>query len=259
MAGRLSIVVLGNSLTFLQTPQRRRRDQGTYGEVLQELLAQAGVEADMHLEGRWFDFIDKGLGRYQESVRSHQPDVLIVQYGLNESQPWLAPVWLIRHLTTRHQTVTPLALWYRRVVAGRVWRVLRAYRRAASPRVGTRTWQMTPQRFAGKLQKLISNVRIELKPLVLVLDITAPGPLLTHFLPGMEERHALYQQVIRRVVDGFDSAEVRLVEVSKVVDELGFEVAAPDSMHFSVVGHRRVGELLAAEVLSWLQATPPRC
>ena len=86
----LSIVVLGNSMTFTQLPHRDP-GVGTYGEVLRDQLAAAGVAANLHLEGRWFEFVHAGLRRYEPSVRAHVPDVLIIQYGLNESQPYLVP------------------------------------------------------------------------------------------------------------------------------------------------------------------------
>src|SRR3954454_9656488 len=87
----LSVVVIGNSLTFDQVPPRTSHVQGTYGEVLRDELAAAGVPVTLHLEGRWFDFVSGALRRYESSVRAHVPDVVIVQYGLNESQPYLVP------------------------------------------------------------------------------------------------------------------------------------------------------------------------
>ena len=249
----LSIVIIGNSLTFDQVPPRTSHTEGTYGEVLRDQLAAAGVPSTVHLEGRWFEFVHRGLARYEQSVRAHVPDVVIVQYGLNESQPYLVPVAALRHFVTDHKAATPFSHGYRRHVVTPIWRRVRAMRRALSPRVGTRTWQMTPQRFRGKMASLIGKARQEFRPLVLVMDVAPPGPLLTHFLPRQEERHRIYQQVIEDLVAGFDDPDVRLVRTELVVRSLGFEEALPDGMHFSVLGHRRVGEVLAAEVLDWLE------
>ena len=249
----LSIVVLGNSMTFTQLPHRDP-DVGTFGEVLRDRLAGAGVASTLHLEGRWFEFIQAGLRRYEPSVRAHVPDVLIIQYGLNESQPWLVPIWTLRHFITDHKTASRSALWYREHVSKRVWKQIRSARRAASPRVGTRTWQVHPDRFTRKLVSIIKQARKEFLPLVLVLDIAPPGPLLTHYLPGQEERHRIYQDVIERAVAGFQDREIRLVRTEPMVRRLGFSTALPDGMHFSPRGHQEVGDLLASEVFGWLGA-----
>lgn len=247
----LSVVVLGNSLTVLSIPQRTGADDGVWAEVVRDRLAASGVPVTVHLEGRWFDFAVKGFRRYQESVRAHLPDVVVLQYGLNESQPWLLPVPVVRHFVTDHQVATRSGAWYRRVVAPRLWRAVRAYRRALAPRVGLLTWQTTPHRFRETMRQLVRAIRYDSAPLVLVLDVNDPGQVLRHFLPGIERRHAVVQQVLRDVVAGADDPEVRLVESSRLVREAGPE-ASYDGMHYSPLGHRLVGEAVAQEILRWL-------
>ena len=251
----LSVVVLGNSAAVLSVPERAGAHDGSYAEVLRDRLAAAGVPVRVAQEGRWFDFAVQGFRRYQQSVRAHLPDVVVIQYGLNELQPWLLPVPVVRHLVTDHQVATRTAQRYRRHVATPVWRGVRAYRRWAAAKVGMRTWQTTPYRFREVMRQLVRAIRYESKPLVLVLDVNEPGDLLRHFLPGVDERHAVFQRLLREVVDGFDDPEVRLVPVSAACSAAGPE-ALGDGMHYSPLGHRVVGELLAEEVLSWLRPAP---
>lgn len=246
----LSVVVFGNSIPALQMPARPDRSSGVYAEVLTDELAAAGIPVTTHLEARWFDFLVRGIRDYQSRVRSHLPDVLIVHYGLNEYQPWLAPVWLIRHLL-REDAATRSARAYRTHVAPKVWRKVRGFRRWAAPKVGTRTWQTTPDRFAGHLGHLIKRARWELAPLILVLDIDEPGDRLEHFMPGMKARHRIYQQTLERVVAEADHPDVRLVRVSEITRALG-PTALPDGMHYTASTHRRIGEALAAEILQWV-------
>lgn len=248
----LSVVAFANSVATLQLPVRTDRADGTYVEVLADLLATVGVPAVPHVESRWFDFLHRAMRDYESRVRVHNPDVLIVQFGLNEYQPWLLPVWLIRHLMVQNQAATRTARAYRSRVAPRLWRVVRGYRRRTAGVVGTRTWQVTPRRFAGHLARLLRNARWEARPLVLVLDIDAPAGVLEHFLPGMAARHAVYQDVIARVVAEHDDPEVRLVRVSEITAAFGPE-AMGDSMHYSPATHRAVGEELFAEVRGWLE------
>jgi lysophospholipase L1-like esterase len=136
-------------------------------------------------------------------------------------------------------------------VAPALWRVVRGYRRFTARIVGTRTWQTTPHRFQAALRQLIRAIRYESHALVLVLDLEPPGDMLEHFLPGMEARHRVVQEQLREAVASFGDAEVRLVRVSEAIGMEGPD-AMPDEMHYSPLGHRVVGELLAAEVHEWM-------
>ncbi len=245
----LSVVVLGNSVAVLSIPGRTGATDGTYSEVLRDTLAQAGVPVRVVNEGRWFDFAVKGFRRYQGSVRAHLPDVLVLHYGLNEMQPWLLPVPVVRHFVTDHDVATRSGRWYRTHIAARLWTAVRGYRRWAAPKVGT--WQTTPARFGEVMRQLIRAARYDAKPLVLVLDVNPPGDVLRHFLPGIGARHAVVQRVLAETVASFNDPEVRLVEASRACALAGPD-ASMDGMHLSPLGHRAVGELLAAEVLTWL-------
>lgn len=251
----LSVVAFGNSVATLQLPARSNRAQGTYVEVLADVLTGAGVPTVPHLESDWFGFLVDAFPQYARRVRVHAPDVLVVQFGLNEYQPWLLPIPVIRHLMVQNQATTRTARTYRRVVTPRLWRVVRGYRRRASAVVGQRTWQTTPRRFDRTLERLLRNVRLEARPLVLVLDIDPPGATLSHFLPGLEQRHEVFQQVLADVVARVADPEVRLVRVSEINASLG-EGALPDGMHYSPATHEVVGRALAEEVLTWLGARP---
>lgn len=248
----LSVVAFANSIATLQMPARADRADGTYIEVLADLLAAEGVPVVPHLESRWFDFLHRAMREYESRVRVHAPDVVVVQFGLNEYQPWLVPVWLTRHLLVQNQAVIRPAKAYRRFVAPRLWRIVRGYRRRAAPLVGMRTWQTTPRRFGGQLARLIRNVRLEARPLVLVLDIDAPGDRLEYFMPGARVRHEVFQRTIAQVVAAAADPEVRLVRVSSITAACG-GLALPDGMHYTPDTHRAVGEALAAEVVGWLR------
>jgi lysophospholipase L1-like esterase len=252
----LSVVVLGNSLTVLSLPGREGVDDGLYAEVLRDRLAAAQVPASVVLEGRTFEFATDALNRFETCVRRYRPDVLVLHYGLNESQPWLLPVPVLRHLLSGRQPTTHLGAWYRATWTPPVWRRVRAYRRWASARIGTTTWQTSPPRFARAMRQLIGAARTEGRPLVLVVDVDPPGPSLAHHLAGMPERHAIVQQVLQDVVDGFGDPEVRLV-ASSSLRELAGTAGTGDGLHYSPAGHRVIGEALADQVLAWLATEPP--
>jgi lysophospholipase L1-like esterase len=248
----LSVVTLGNSVPSLMLPPRRDRAAGTYSEVLADVLSGEGVPTVPVVHSEWFGFLTKAWKAYPEKVRVHSPDVLILHFGTNELQPWLVPVWMVRHFMTQGQATTRAARAYRKLVSPRLWRWLRNYRRWVAPLAGMRTWQTTPRRFRNTLDRLLWQSRADGRPLVLVLDIEAPGEILHHFLPGIDKRHALYQQLLEDVVTRVGDPEVRLIRISEVA--AGVESgAAPDGMHYTPAGHRAIGERLADEVLDWLR------
>jgi lysophospholipase L1-like esterase len=248
----LSLVAFGNSVATLQIPVRADRSDGTYIEVLADLLGAAGIPAVPHLESRWFDFLHRAMRHYEARVRVHAPDVIVVQFGLNEYQPWLAPVWLLRHLMVQNQAVSRTARAYRSKVTPRLWKWMRTYRRAGVVcQVSVPAYGETA-RFEGNLRRLIRNVRREARPLVLVLDIDHPGPTLEHFLPGVGVRHPVYQELIGRVVAEAGDPEVRLVRVSAITAAIGPQAMA-DGMHYTTATHFAVGQALSVEVLSWLE------
>jgi lysophospholipase L1-like esterase len=249
----LSVVAFGNSVATLQLPGRADRSEGSYVEVLADVLSGEGVPTVPHLVSQWFSFLVKQVRDYERTVRVHAPDVIVVQFGLNEYQPWLLPIPAIRHLMITNQAVTRTARTYRRLVAPRLWTAVREYRRHASGPVGQRTWQTTPRRFGRTLEQFLRNVRREGKPLVLVLDLDAPDDRLEHFLPGMRGRHAVFQEVLTHAVANLADPEVRLVRVSAITAALGAG-ALPDGMHYSPATHEAVGRALAEEVLTWLKA-----
>lgn len=249
----LSVVAFGNSVATLQLPPRADRSEGTYVEVLADVLSGQGVPTVPHLVSQWFGFLVRQVRDYERTVRVHAPDVVVVQFGLNEYQPWLLPIPVIRHLMVKNQAATRTARSYRRLVAPRLWTVTRGYRRRLAGPVGQRTWQTTPRRFGRTLEQFLRNVHRETRALVLVLDLDAPDDRLEHFLPGMRARHGVFQQVLTDAVAAVSDPDVRLVRVSELTASLG-SAALPDGMHYSPATHEAVGRLLAEEVLTWLAA-----
>lgn len=248
----LSVVAFGNSVATLMMPARTSLAEGTYVEVLTDLLQGEGVPSVPHLESTWFGFLTDALRDTERRIRPHAPDVLVVQFGLNEYQPWLLPVPVVRHLLVKNRSTTRAGRAYRQLIAPHLWSMVRGYRRRAARLVGMRTWQTTPRRFEKALTLLIRNTRLEARPLVLVLDIDAPGTTLQHFLPGVVERHAVYQELLARVVRNAADPEVRLIHVSEITAALG-PTALPDGMHYSATAHLAIGQALAGEVLGWLK------
>lgn len=250
MGRPLSLVVLGNSLAIMANP-RPDRASGVWAEVVADRMSDELGPTALALEARWFELAPQALAEYEQRVTSHAPDVVVIQYGYNEMQPWLLPVWLVRHLLTDHVTTGRVSSWYRRTVVPRLWRALRAYRRPAARVVGTRTWQLRRGRFRRTLQHLVRLSRNQHRALVLVVDVNPVTAKVEHFLPGQSRRHGLYQELIAGVVADAGDPDVRLIRASEVVERLGVETAMPDGIHLSADAHRQVADLVFTEIADW--------
>ena len=232
---------------------RRSRHDGTYLEVLEWILYDAGYDIAVRNFSRPADQIHNGARRFIEQGLAEFPDVLIIHYGINECRPPVVPWVLIRHLFHPYHGLSAASELYRKVVAKQLWRMVRSYQRYMAARVGQRTWRMSPDRFSRECLRLFEIARRQ-KMLVLVIDQNQPASRILQAIPGLDERCASYRRVQERVVAEFGDPDVRLVSAAKVVEEMGIDKALPDSLHFSAPAHRRLGEMLAAEVGPWLEA-----
>jgi lysophospholipase L1-like esterase len=247
------VLVLGNSVATIVVPARRSRHDGTYPEVLEWLLQDAGYAVTVHNSSRPFDQIGDGVRRFMDEERHSLPDVLVVQFGTAEHRQAVVPWFVLRHLHGWDKGVRQPSLAYRRFVAPHLWRGVRAYQRFLCARIGLRTWRTSPARFARELRRLTEAARAE-HMLVLVADPNPPGPRILAFMPGLEERWEVYRRLVADVVAGFEDDDVRLVAMSEVAQEMGVDEALPDALHFSAPAHRRVAAMMAAEIAPWLDA-----
>ncbi len=241
------IVVAGGSVSLFVVPDGPEREGGNYGEQLPALLP--GHDVEVRHTGRWFDLIGDLRARYEDSVRNHFPDVLVLNYGMGEAQPNVVPTFLARHFQSWNRSSAPAAQWYRTQVAPPVWRRLREVQRRTAH---LPTYRLSPERYALELRKVVTMARDETGCLVLMLDLDPPGERWTHWVPSMTERRAQFQAVQDRFVADFADPDVRAVRVAAHVAEHGSAVLTPDGIHRSALGHRLTAEALAREVRPWL-------
>lgn len=244
----LRVVVAGGSVSLFVVP-RADRSEGTYGELLPQLLRADGLAVDVRHTGQWFDLISDLRKRYEHGVRNHFPDVLVLNYGMGECQPNVVPTWLARHLQSWNRSSHPVALAYRRRVAGPLWTALRGVQRRTSR---WPSYRLSAKRYVRELRKVVTMARDETSCLVLLLDLDPPGARWEHWVPGMAERRQRYQEAQDRFVQELGDPMVRSVRVRQHVDEHGVDVLLPDAIHRSPLGHRLTAEALAEQVRQWL-------
>jgi lysophospholipase L1-like esterase len=256
----LRIVVTGGSVSLFVVPERTRRDEGNYGEVLADLLAAESIAATVDHQGKWFDMIHELRRRYEFGVRNRFPDVLILNYGMGEAQPHTLPTWLARHLGTWDRPTFAMARGYRRWVSPRLWLALRRWQQVSAQALGTRGWRLSPLRFRLEMTKVITMARAETGCLVLVIDCDPPGSRFEHWLPGMQQRWEIFQRALAELVDDLHDSQVRLVPASETLTDVDAQL--PDGIHRTADAHRLTAELLREEIVRWLDEpadpTPPR-
>jgi len=248
---RVRVTIVGNSTAYTVKPSRESRVDAPFGELLPAFLGD--VDVDVRCHARWFGMVDQAADGYETLIRSTQPDVVIVNYGINECMPRFLPNRLTSHLLDWNRPRGAVRDAYRSRVLPRVWPTLRTYQRVAADRAGLITWRMSPARFERELHRLVSAVRDELQSLVLVMGITPPSGDILWLLPHLDARRDVHQAVIERVVASWPRG-VRLIDTASVVSELGDD-AVPDGIHFSAKAHTRVAEVIAAEIERWMNAS----
>lgn len=251
------VVVVGNSLSVLALGRTGTPGEHTWPRLLEHRLRDAGGEVVVENDARMYDLLPEGSRRYRRSGFARYPEVLVIQYGTVEMQPNVVPTPLSRHLTRNVPAQRGLeGRWYRHVVS-RVWPLAREWQRWAAPRVGLRSWRVTPHRFRAELRRLIEVGRAGGSQVV-VFDIHRPGPTYRHFFPGIDERWSVLQAALHDAVAGFaDDTGVTVFAASEISDRFG-EEHVPDGMHWTPVVHQAVADELAEVILPVLgdRATP---
>lgn len=249
----LRVHVVGNSAAVMVVPHHGPRDGGNYGEQLGPLLAAGGVPTVVTHACRWFGMVHEVIPRYEQDVRNHFPDVLVLHFGMAECQPNTLPTSLVRHFTTWHRTSRAPAVAYRRWAAPALWSTLRDYQRWAAAR-DQHSHRLGPRRFRADMRRLVELARTECGCLVLLVDVDPPGARLEYWLPGLSGRVERYNRLLRDIAGDFDG-QVRLVPASRSLRNPDVEL--PDGLHRAPDGHRLTAQLLVGEITRWLGGSRP--
>lgn len=245
----LRVVVTGNSIAFFLRPPRAHRDEGHYAEVLEDLLAEAGVPARVTSASRWFMLVTEAFRRFEDIVTPHHPDVVVMNFGLLECEPKIMPTRTLKWL----YTWKPGGSRWARLVRSLVVRPLQKAYRLFAPtliRLLPVPRRVGPGRFRLEMARFVRVVRKERGALVLLCAVNPPGPALEATLPGTAEGARRYTAILEDVAAADD--QVRVVRTDRLVESEGVDELLPDGIHYNARGHRLVAELLRDEILAWL-------
>lgn len=251
----LRVVVVGNSTALYVRPRRTGVADRTYGQELQRGLREHGVAAWVTNEARWWEQVHQALARWEGAVHGHQPDVVVMNYGIIDCQAKVLPGWLLRWVYSWRPSLHPVARALRTVVVRPLQRLIATLLPLLCRLVGQRTARVSPARFRAELARLVEITRRETGALVLVLTINPPGPALRARMPGIDRRAERYSALIRTTVDSLGDPDARVIDVEQVIERVGRSAAIADGLHYTPVGHREVAAELQRSVLGWLDAS----
>ncbi|TMK21023.1 MAG: hypothetical protein E6G68_03900 [Actinobacteria bacterium] len=253
---RLRVLVRGASTTVNIGPTRESRAQGTFPERLERRLRSHGIDADVTNRSRMWDIVTDVFPRWFFELATENPDVVVLCFGTAEAQPKLLPRRFIGVLN-RRQAIPPLGSVSGRIAAVADRRLRRLIARTcsfASHRLGMRTHRVSPRRFEAELERLIRWTRAKTRSLVLVVTIAPASPRVERLWARLNDRYAVYDRIIEDVVARLDDAEVRIINVRKIVADLGEQTAIYDGLHFTAVAHDALASAMCDEILPWLPA-----
>jgi lysophospholipase L1-like esterase len=256
---RLRVIVKGNSTAVNVGPMRGSRAEGTYPEMLERFLRLGGVDALVTNDSTGWSRVNRVFPDWFEVLTQMSPDVVVVNFGGAECQAHIFPTWFIAAVQ-RRRGVGPLG-----PIRGRIWgavddpmrRFMGRTIRRLSPRLKMRTWRVRPKRFEAELERLIRVIRGKSAALVLVMTVSPAPPSIERMWWGLDARCALFSDIVRRVVAGFDDdPQVRLIDVKEIHDRLGASEAMYDGFHWTARGHAAIAEELRDEIMKWLTEHP---
>ncbi len=235
------VVVAGNSVALHVAPRRDERDSGTYADHLRRRLEPLGG-AVVNVACR-SNLVDEDDLEFMANCQRNDPDVVILQYGINEAAPRILP--------------RPLWMWLKGPQSfGIAKSVLRKVEGGLEPRLihwGRAGGWIGPKRFEELLRYKIRIVLKESAAVPMVLNIGPTTPDLERVLPGVTASVHHYNEIMGRLCR--DEGAV-LVDLHALVREQGLSIQ-PDGVHLTAEGHRCVCDLLWERLRERFPDLPP--
>jgi len=228
----LRILVFGHSGSLALRPPRQSRQEGTYVDLLRRHVTEScGADAAVVNLALRSNMVNQDDLRFTCDIQRHDPDVVVLHYGVNECAPRVLPrpIWMWLHgfadqgwLRRRLGSwLMPMEVLLMRLVSCGGW--------------------LSAAKFERCLRFKIASVRKEAACRVLVVNIGPPNERYRRMLPGIERQVLRFNEVIARVAA---ESGALLMDVQGMVTAGGLEQLQPDGCHLSAEGHRQLFEMI---------------
>lgn len=254
----LRVLVKGPSSVVWTSYPRGPRTDFAYPRVIEEALLRAGQVAEVRTTATAGEPTRQAFKTWESEVIAWSPDVVVLHYPHYETLHLILPHWFERYCNSLRVHPGPIRSVYRRRVVDPLYQLGAKLQQALDRTAPPSAHDRRRARVEADLQFLIRKIRSVASPLVIVAEITRPGPPFREWFPGMEARVVAINELADRVVASFDHPDVRRFPTNAVASAAvaeGEEIA-PDGGHYTPTVHRAIGEGLAAEILAWAATQP---
>lgn len=253
----IRVLVKGASTVHTVSYMGGPRSDFAYPRALEAALLASGQAADVKTTAVASQRTKTALKNWEGEIFSWSPDVVVLNYGHFETVHLFLPQRLERHANSLAARPGRIRSPYR-VVIHKFWKSLARLQRRLDRALPSTMFRSRPRRVAADLVRLTERIQMIGSPLVIVMDLTPPGPPFQNWFPGMTERTAVMNEALADVVRRVDLPNVLHFATNDfLVDfvEAGFEVC-PDGGHYTPDAHRAIGNALADVILDWAAGEP---
>jgi hypothetical protein len=235
-----------NSISYLGGP----RSDFAYSRVAEAELYAAGVPAEVRCTALASANTRMAFKTWEQETFSWSPDVVVLTYGYQEIIHLILPRWLERHVHSMAARPGPVRTPYRWALK-KLWKVLARVQQQLDRRMPM-LFMRRRLRASYSMYELIERIQKIGSPLVLMMELTPPGPPFRNWFPGLARRMEMANDALREVVRRIDRPNVRFFETNTVLAPMtAVGEVVPDGGHYTPEAHRMIGAALAEEILTW--------
>ena len=246
----LRVLVKGGSTVHTVSYMGGPRSDFAYPRVTEAAMYAAGVPAEVRCTAAASQRTKTAFKTWEQETFSWSPDVVVLTYGYMEIIHLFLPQPLERHANSLAARPGPIRTPYR-VALRKTWKLLARLQQRLDRRVPM-LFMRRRLRAASDISLLVERIQMIGSPLVLIMELTPPGPPFQKWFPGLAERMEQTNETLRDVVRRIDKPNVRLFPTNTVLAPLAAAgEVVPDGGHYTPEAHRVIGTVLAEEILTW--------
>jgi len=248
----LRVLVKGASTVHTVSYMGGPRSDFAYPRATEAELYAAGVPAEVRCTAMASHRTKEAFETWEQETFSWSPDVVVLTYGYMEIIHLFLPQPLERHANSLAARPGPIRTPYRKAVH-KVWKLLARLQQRLDRRLPT-LFMRRRLRAASDMFQLVERIQMIGSPLVLIMELTPPGPPFRKWFPGLAERMEATNEVLRDVVRRTDLPNVRFFPTNTVLAPLmAAGEVVPDGGHYTPEAHRAIAAALAEEILEWAE------
>jgi hypothetical protein len=246
----LRILAKGGSTVHTVSYMGGPRSDFAYPRATEAALYAAGVPAEVRCTAAASQRTKTAFATWEQETFSWSPDVVILTYGYMEIIHLFLPQPFERHANSLAARPGPIRSPYR-IALRKVWKALARLQQRLDRRFPL-LFMRRRLRASTDMYELIDRIQMIGSPLVLLMELTPPGPPFQKWFPGLAERMELTNEALRDVVRRIDKPNVRFFPTNTVLAPLmAVGEVVPDGGHYTPEAHRVLGAALAEEILTW--------